>query len=60
MPRQKEHKEPKQWFNHPVAFETEKEREDFKNYIHNRKLKGIPIYQTVREMIELHKEKYSK
>lgn len=60
MPRKKENREPKEWFNYAIAFETDKERQDFKDYIHNRKMKGIPIYKTVREMIELHKEKYKR
>ena len=62
MPKKKaDYEEMKQWFNYAVAFESDEARQEFKNYVHNRKLKeGIPIYQTVKEMFELHKEKYQK
>jgi len=49
------------YFTFPVSFKTEKEMEDFKSYVHGIKAgRGIPIYQIMTEMMELHKEKFQR
>ena len=62
MPKKKLfYEEAKKWFNYAIGFDSEESKAEFKNYVHNIKLtKGTPIYQTVKEMMELHKEKYQK
>lgn len=62
MPKKKTfYEEAKKWFNYAIGFDSEESRAEFKSYVHNRKLKdGTPIYQTVKEMMELHKEKYKR
>jgi len=51
----------KRWWAMSIDFPTEKEAEDFKNYMHNVKVsKGTPIYKTAQEMVELHRERYKK
>ena len=49
------------WFAFPLHFKTAEDRDAFKNYVHGIKEgRGIPIYKTASEMMELHKEKYQK
>jgi len=45
-------------YNLLISFSSEQEKEDFRNYIFSRKLSHrIPVYQTLNEMLELHREK---
>jgi hypothetical protein len=56
-----DHEERPKYYTFPVAFKTEKERDDFKHYVHLRKQSfGVPIHVTSMEMLEMHKEKYQK
>jgi len=49
------------YYQFPISFKTEEDMEAFKNYVHGIKEgRAIPIYQTVTEMMELHKEKYRR
>jgi hypothetical protein len=46
----------KKYYSFKIDFESEKDRDDFKNYVHHIKTgKGIPIYKTANKMLELHK-----
>lgn len=48
--------EKKKYFKFNIDFETEEDRDNFKNYVHHIKTgKGIPIYRTAIDMMELHK-----
>ena len=62
MPKKKPfYEEAKKWFNYAIGFDSEESKAEFKAYVHNIKLKNrTPIYQTVKEMMELHKEKYKR
>lgn len=53
-------KEAKKFYSFSLQFESEESREDFKNYLYNRKAKGTPFYETAKEMLELHKEKFKR
>jgi hypothetical protein len=49
--------------NYPfsISFSTPEEKEAFKNYVFSRKTShSIPVYKTVLEMLELHREKYQR
>jgi hypothetical protein len=49
------------YYQFPISFKTEEDMEAFKNYVHGVKEgRAVPIYQTVTEMMELHKEKYRR
>lgn len=49
-------KERPKYHRFPIDFESEKDRDDFKNYVHSVKTgTGIPIHKTAMEMMYLHK-----
>ena len=50
----------KKYYSYAIQFNSEDDRDDFKNYLDNRKAKGTPIYKTVKEMLELHKENFKR
>ena len=58
MTEEKEAK--KKYYSYPVQFATEDEKNDFKNYMESRKIKGTPFYKTAKEMLELHKEHFKR
>ena len=53
--------ENKKYFRFNIDFETEEDRDNFKNYVHHIKTgKGIPIYRTAINMMELHRKETLK
>jgi len=41
-----------------IYFVTKEERDDFRNYLLNRKAKGIAYYRTINEMLIAHKKMF--
>ena len=41
-----------------IYFVSKEERDNFKNYLLNRKAKGIAYYRTINEMLIAHKKMY--
>ena len=41
-----------------IYFTTKEERDDFRNYLLNRKAKGIAFYRTINEMLIAHKKMF--
>ena len=41
-----------------IYFTTKEERDDFRNYLLNRKAKGIAYYRTINEMMIAHKKMF--
>ena len=41
-----------------IYFTTKEERDDFRNYLLNRKAKGIAYYRTINEMLIAHKKMF--
>lgn len=47
------------FFQYKMNFESVKDKNAFVDYVQNIKAsRGIPIYKTIMEMVELHKNKY--
>ena len=55
-----EEKQEKKYYSYAIQFESKEARDDFKNYLENRKAKGTSFYKTAKEMLELHKEYFKR
>ena len=56
----KEKTEKRKYYSYAIQFDTETARDDFKDYLENRKAKGTSFYKTAKEMMELHKEHFKR